>query len=46
MSRLANFCYIGPDVELQQDVELISNVHIEGNTKKLVKGQKYFHLQA
>merc|ERR1711991_796377 len=35
------FCYIGPNVELQEDVELISNVHIEGNTK-IGKGTKIF----
>ena len=27
------FCYIGPNVELSDGVELISNVHIEGFTK-------------
>ena len=36
-----SFCYVGPNVELQQDVELISNVHIEGNTK-IGKGTKIF----
>ena len=31
--KVGPFCYIGANVDLQQDVELISNVHIEGNTK-------------
>ena len=31
----------GPNVELSDDVELISNVHIEGNTK-IGKGTKIF----
>ena len=32
---------LGPNVELKQDVELISNVHIEGNTQ-IGKGTKIF----
>jgi UDP-N-acetylglucosamine acyltransferase len=35
------FCYVGPNVELSDDVVLISNVHIEGNTK-IGKGTKIF----
>ena len=31
--RVGPFCYIGPGVKIDDDVELISNVHIEGNTK-------------
>ena len=27
------FCYIGPKVQISDGVELISNVHVEGNTK-------------
>ena len=27
------FCYIGSGVQLEENVELISNVHLEGNTK-------------
>jgi len=30
------FCYVGPNVELSDGVELISNVHIE-RTQKLKK---------
>ena len=37
------FCYIGPNVELSDDVELISNVHIEGYTK-IGKGTKIYPL--
>jgi UDP-N-acetylglucosamine acyltransferase len=35
------FCYVGPNVELDDEVELISNVHIEGYTK-IGKGTKIF----
>ncbi|MBL6857185.1 MAG: acyl-ACP--UDP-N-acetylglucosamine O-acyltransferase [Pelagibacteraceae bacterium] len=31
--KIGPFCYIGNQVEIEDDVELISNVHIEGNTK-------------
>ena len=31
--KIVPFCYIGPKVHLKEGVELISNVHIEGNTK-------------
>ena len=31
--KIGPFCYVGPNVELDDEVELISNVHIEGNTK-------------
>ena len=31
--RIGPFCFIGPNVQLDNGVELISNVHIEGNTK-------------
>ena len=31
--KIGPFCYIGPKVQINDGVELISNVHIEGNTK-------------
>ena len=31
--KIGPFCFIGPKVQLDDGVELISNVHIEGNTK-------------
>ena len=31
--KIGPFCFIGPDVEISEGVELISNVHIEGDTK-------------
>ncbi len=31
--KIGPFCYIGPNVVLNERVELISNVHIEGDTK-------------
>ena len=31
--KIGPFCYIGPNVNIEDDAELISNVHIEGNTK-------------
>ena len=31
--NIGPFCYVGPNVKLKDGVELISNVHIEGNTK-------------
>ena len=35
------FCYVGSQVQLEEGVELISNVHIEGNTK-IGKNTKIF----
>ena len=35
------FCYVGPDVKLDENVELISNVHIEGTTT-IGKGTRIF----
>ena len=31
--KVGPFCYIGPQVQISDGVELISNVHVEGNTK-------------
>ena len=31
--KIGPFCYIGAEVQIDEGVELISNVHIEGNTK-------------
>ena len=31
--KIGPFCYVGPKVQIDDGVELISNVHIEGNTK-------------
>jgi len=39
--KIGPFCFVGPQVQLDEDVELISNVHIEGNTK-IGKGTKIF----
>jgi UDP-N-acetylglucosamine acyltransferase len=39
--KIGPFCYIGSEVELLENVELSSNVHIEGNTK-IGKGTKIF----
>ncbi len=39
--KIGPFCYVGPDVKLEEGVELISNVHVEGNTK-IGKGTKIF----
>ena len=39
--KIGPFCFIGPNVELDDGVELISNVHIEGYTK-IGKGTKIF----
>ena len=39
--KVGPFCFIGPKVQLDDGVELISNVHIEGNTK-IGKGTKIF----
>ena len=39
--KIGPFCYVGPKVQINDDVELISNVHVEGNTK-IGKGTKIF----
>ena len=39
--KIGPFCFIGPKVQLGDGVELISNVHIEGNTK-VGKGTKIY----
>ena len=39
--KIGPFCYVGPNVLLKEDVELISNVHLEGNTE-IGKGTKIF----
>ena len=39
--KIGPFCYIGPKVQIDNGVELISNVHIEGNTK-IGEGTKIF----
>ncbi len=39
--KIGPFCYVGANVELADEVELISNVHIEGYTK-IGKGTKIF----
>jgi len=39
--KIGPFCYIGPKVQISDSVELISNVHIEGNTL-IGKGTKIF----
>ena len=39
--KVGPFCYVGPNVELSDEVELVSNVHIEGFTK-IGKGTKIF----
>ena len=31
--KIGPFCFVGPNVQLADEVELISNIHIEGNTK-------------
>jgi UDP-N-acetylglucosamine acyltransferase len=31
--KIGPFCFIGPDVQINDGAELVSNVHIEGNTK-------------
>ena len=31
--KIGPFCFIGPEVQISDCVELISNIHIEGNTK-------------
>tara|TARA_B100000029_G_scaffold515509_1_gene622995 strand:+ start:3353 stop:4135 length:783 start_codon:yes stop_codon:yes gene_type:complete len=39
--KIGPFCYVGPQVEIQEGVELISNVYIEGKTK-IGKGTRVF----
>ena len=39
--KVGPFCYIGPEVQISDRVELISDVHIEGNVK-VGKGTKIF----
>ena len=39
--KIGPFCFIGEGVELSDDIEIFSNVHIEGNTK-VGKGTKIF----
>ena len=39
--KVGPFCYIGSQVTLEENVELISNVHIEGDTR-VGKGTKIF----
>ena len=39
--KVGPFCYIGPQVQIGDGTELISNVHIEGNTK-IGSGTKIF----
>ena len=39
--KVGPFCFIGPQAQISDDVELISNVHIEGNTR-IGKGTKIF----
>ena len=31
--KVGAFCFVGPQVQLEEGVELVSNVHVEGNTK-------------
>ena len=39
--KIGPFCYVGPNVILNEDTELVSNVHIEGNTT-IGKGTRIF----
>ncbi len=39
--KIGPFCFVGPDVTLEENVELISNVHIEGRTV-VGKGTRIF----
>ena len=39
--KIGPFCFVGPEVQLLDNVELVSHVHIEGNTK-IGKGTKIF----
>ena len=39
--KIGPFCYVGPQVQISDGTELISNIHIEGNTK-IGKGTRIF----
>ena len=39
--KIGPFCYVGQNVQIHDDVELVSNVHIEGNTT-IGRGTKIF----
>ena len=39
--KIGPFCYVGPNVELKENVELVSHVHIEGYTS-IGRGSKIF----
>ena len=39
--KIGPFCFVGPNVQLENAVELISSVHIEGNTK-IGRGTKIY----
>tara|TARA_B100001175_G_C19384008_1_gene578002 strand:- start:222 stop:1004 length:783 start_codon:yes stop_codon:yes gene_type:complete len=39
--KIGPFCYVGPKVQIEEGVELVSNIHIEGNTK-IGKNTKVF----
>ena len=39
--KVGPFCFVGSNVQLDDGVELISNVHIEGNTK-IGRGTKLY----
>tara|TARA_Y100000590_G_scaffold407655_1_gene498096 strand:+ start:868 stop:1653 length:786 start_codon:yes stop_codon:yes gene_type:complete len=39
--KIGPFCYVGPKVKIEDGVELISNIHIEGDTR-IGKGTKIF----
>ncbi len=39
--KIGPFCFVGPNVTLEENVELISNVHVEGNTI-IGKGTRIF----
>ena len=39
--KIGPFCFVGPKVQIDDGVELISNVNIEGNTK-IGKGKKIY----
>ncbi len=39
--KIGPFCYVGPKVQIEHGVELISNIHIEGDTR-IGKGTKIF----
>ena len=44
-AKIGPFCFIGPNVQLEDNVELISNVLLK-EILKLAKEQKFSHLQA